>query len=186
MPYILRPFALSSALLGGVLAFGPLRADTILQYDVSGSFLVSSTTFSFTPGSTLNIDTSTGLAVDADLGLTDGTNIIDFTGVPIINTTIEYLWGGPSTVIGSTCLFGCVLRLEDTAGSGFAGFAGGAITGGALLFHPVGSPPDNFINVPVLTVVGTVPEPGTFALFGFALLAVAVLRSRVGHRRPIP
>jgi len=182
--------------LGLLTLAAPSRAfaNTIETFAVSGMFSNidgDSGVATFDAGSTLTIDTTTGLATGADLSLTYtgglyGGDTVTFAGLPGSNTTTEYSWteAKPTGGCPVDTIAYCSLDLQDTNGTGFQGFAGGALTGGySYTFHIVvpmsGTVPSNIVNQIDLTPVAT-PEPSSVAMVTclVGIMGAVVLRKR--------
>jgi hypothetical protein len=202
----LSMFLIAMVLLGLFNLAVPSRAfgDTIATFSVSGSLTnvdFSGLNATFDPGSTITIDTTTGMDVSAALNLNVGAA---FSVPPSIacdtsclNTATEYLWTVGAGGTGTPCpavppvLVECLLDLKDTNGTGFQGFAGGALTGGYFYFgvHVVGPLVNNVSNQITLTELSsiTTPEPGsrTLTLIGAGLLGLMMaMRKRIAARLP--
>ncbi len=184
---------ITSLILGAVLlGTVPAAADT--TFDVTGAF----TSGTFNPGSTITIDTSTGLVTAAALSLDVLTAFdwtIGYTNLPDTNTPTEYFWGAPTTitVTGSgvpfpLCFPDCWLDLQNTSGMGFQGFTGGDITGGYFVYgHFVSGyvPSDNISGAILLTpescdtiasvCVSATPLPAALPLFATGIGMVGLL-----------
>jgi len=168
----------------------------IITFTVSGDFSSvdgAGGVAAFDAGSTVTIDTTTGLATGADLSLalTGGSyngDTVTFGVVPdVINTTTEYRWSVGTTGGCPDVVFGCALDLQDTNGAGFEGFAGGAMTSGYFYTtnHFVISAVPNIVNQINLTPVAT-PEPSSTAMVTclVGIMGAAVLRQRRRTLRP--
>ena len=163
-------------MLALIALFSPVSALADSTFSVTGSF--GSGAYNFAPGSTITINTTTGLVTASSISITGLQDV--FASVP---DTANFAQSIPvqSAIYQWMGSLGEFLDIQ-CSGAGCSPGWGGTERG--LLFvygtSPSGGITENQYNTSVtLTPVVTTPEPSSFLLFGVGLvglMAIAVLR----------
>jgi len=137
----------------------PSRADTIVQFIVSGTL----TTGSMNGTTTFDETTNTMLSVDIN---TPGAGAGPFTIPGMFDSLVGLTWNGTQDGLGDY-LF---LVFPTTAPPSVAGYDGGALSSFTSVCYAGGG--CDYIVQATLTPT---PEPSTFSLFGLALLGLGII-----------